>query len=378
MGQSAALYARASTADQSCQRQIADLTAFANRCGYEIAGTFAETVSGAASRRPERDRIMRLARQRRIDAVLVTEVSRWGRSTQDLLATLHQLAGWNVSAVARNGLALELDTPHGRMMATVLAGIAQFEREPISERVKSGLAAARERGVKLGRQPGQRPKADRLAPKVLRAVDEGRGHRWIALDPVISENTVPAIVRRGRGLRFLAKASSPAVWWMAVSGSAPGAKSRSALDRCRKRCGTFSRGPRATATAIRHSPKLWTGRSGRRGKTTATAWGVRPWTAEMGVPEQTRSFRTTDAIRRWTDIEVTAIERACHRLDRRMAERGEDRDAISRTVAGMRREWRGGALLRALAERGIAGVQGSPEADAVPYPGNLTAFVPPR
>jgi len=63
MGQSAALYARASTADQSCQRQIADLTAFANRCGYEIAGTFAETVSGAASRRPERDRIMRLARQ---------------------------------------------------------------------------------------------------------------------------------------------------------------------------------------------------------------------------------------------------------------------------------------------------------------------------
>ena len=98
----------------------------------------------------------------------------------------------------------------------------------------------------------------------------------------------------------------------------------------------------------------------------------------MGVTEQTRSFRTTDAIRRWTDIEVTAIERACHQLDRRMAERGEDRDAISGTVAGMRREWRGGALLRALAERGIAGVQGSPEADAVPYPGNLTAFVPPR
>ncbi len=165
---------------------------------------------------------------------------------------------------------------------------------------------------------------------------------------------------------------------MAVSGSAPGVKSRSALDRRRKRCGTFSRRPRATATAIRLSPKLWAGRSGRRGKTTATAWGVRPWTAEMGVTEQTRSFRTTDAIRRWTDIEVTAIERACHQLDRRMAERGEDRDAISGTVAGMRREWRGGALLRALVERGIAGVQGSPEADAVPYPGNLTAFVPPR
>jgi len=198
MGQTAALYARVSTADQSCQRQIADLTAFAHRCRYEIIGTFTETVSGAASRRPERDQIMRLAQQRQIDAVLVTEVSRWGRSTQDLLATLHQLAGWNVSVVARNGLALELNTPHGRMMATVLAGIAQFERELISERVKSGLAAARERGVKLGRQPGQRPKADRLAPKVLRAVDEGRSYRWIARDLGISKNTVLAIVKRNR------------------------------------------------------------------------------------------------------------------------------------------------------------------------------------
>ena len=150
-------------------------------------------------RPPARDRILRLAQRRQIDAVLVTEVSRWGRSTQDLLATLHQLAGWNVSVVAMNGMALELGTPHGRMMATVLAGVAQFERELISERVRSGLAAARERGVKLGRQPGQRPKADRLAPKVLQAVADGRSYRWIARDLGISKNTVLDIVKRHRG-----------------------------------------------------------------------------------------------------------------------------------------------------------------------------------
>ena len=76
--------------------------------------------------------------------------------------------------VAINGMTFELNTPHGRMMATMLAGIAQFERDLLSERVKSGLAAARARGKKLGRQPGQRPKSDRLAPKVLHAIDGAR------------------------------------------------------------------------------------------------------------------------------------------------------------------------------------------------------------
>ena len=72
-----------------------------------------------------------------------------------------------------NGMTFELNTPHGRMMATMLAGIAQFERDLLSERVKSGLAAARARHKKLRRQPGQRPKSDRLAPKVLHAIVGG-------------------------------------------------------------------------------------------------------------------------------------------------------------------------------------------------------------
>jgi len=108
-----------------------------------------------------------LAQARQIDAILVSELSRWGRSTQDLLDTLNKLAGWKVSVVAMSGMTFELDTPHGRMMATMLAGIAQFERDLLSERVKSGLAAARARDKKLGRQPGQRPKSDKLSPRVV-------------------------------------------------------------------------------------------------------------------------------------------------------------------------------------------------------------------
>lgn len=198
MGQRAAIYARVSTSDQSCDRQVTDLTAFAERGGYDVVGIFKETASGASANRNARNRLIDLAQARQIDAVLVTELSRWGRSTQDLLDSLNRLAGWKVSVVAMSGMAFELETPHGRMMATLLAGIAQFERDLLSERVKSGLAAARARGKKLGRQLGQRPKSDKLAPKVVQAVEEGRSYRWIARDLGISKNTVLDIVKRNR------------------------------------------------------------------------------------------------------------------------------------------------------------------------------------
>ena len=81
--------------------------------------------------------------------------------------------------------------------ATASSGfIAQFERDLHSERVKSGLAAARARGKKLGRQPGQRPVADKLADKVTAAVAEGQSYRWIARDLAISKNTVLEIMKR--------------------------------------------------------------------------------------------------------------------------------------------------------------------------------------
>ena len=70
--------------------------------------------------------------------------------------------------------------------------------DPISELVKSGLAAAKARGKNLGRQPGQRPKSDKLAPSVLKAVGEGRSYCWIARDFRISKNTVLDIVKPHR------------------------------------------------------------------------------------------------------------------------------------------------------------------------------------
>ena len=94
-----------------------------------MIGTFKETGSGVKLDRAERRRVIALAQARQIDAVLVSELSRWGRSTTDLLATLQELEARRVSVIALNGMAFDLTTPHGRMIATVLAGIAAFERE---------------------------------------------------------------------------------------------------------------------------------------------------------------------------------------------------------------------------------------------------------
>ncbi len=198
MGQRAAIYCRVSTADQSGARQERDLTAFAARAGYEVVGVFKETDSGVRRARAARQEVMALAQARAIDAVLVTELSRWGRGTLDLLHTLRELEARRVSVIALSGLQLDLATAHGRMLATVLAGIAEFERDLIGERIRSGLAAAKVRGRRIGRRPGQRPKSDRLAPKVLALVARGRSYRLIGRELGLSKNTVAAIVKRHR------------------------------------------------------------------------------------------------------------------------------------------------------------------------------------
>ena len=190
-----AIYCRVSTDDQSCNRQERDLRAFAKRAGHEIVAVLKETASGAKNDRPERNKVMALARARKIDAILVTELSRWGRSTQDLVQTLDDLHGWKVSVLAQTGLSFDLSTASGKLMRTIMVGLAEFERDLIRERVKSGLAAAQARGVKLGRQPGQRP-SDKKAKRVLDLHKDGLSYRLIGRNLELSKNTVMDIVRR--------------------------------------------------------------------------------------------------------------------------------------------------------------------------------------
>ncbi len=192
----AVIYARVSTKDQDTTRQISDLQAFATRAGYEVVAVMQEKASGAKNDRAERAKILKMAQARMIDVVLVTELSRWGRSTQDLIATMQDLQSRNVSIVAMNGMQMDLSTPSGKLMATLLAGIAEFERELIQERVKSGIASAKARGKKIGRQQGDNYKSGKKQSRIEQLHSEGMSVREIAKETGLGKTTVAETIKR--------------------------------------------------------------------------------------------------------------------------------------------------------------------------------------
>ncbi len=145
-----AIYCRVSTSDQDCDRQERDLLEYAERASFEVVEVFKETLSGirrSKGKQPvERKRVMELAQRREIDAVLVTEMTRWGRSTQDLMDTLGQLASWDVSLIATTGLTFDLSTPQGKLVANLMASLAEFEHDLLRERVRWGWRRPRPAG----------------------------------------------------------------------------------------------------------------------------------------------------------------------------------------------------------------------------------------
>jgi putative DNA-invertase from lambdoid prophage Rac len=173
-----AIYARVSTHDQNCDRQESELKSYADRCAYNVVRIYKEIGSGAKNDREERKKIIELARSRSIDIILVSELTRWGRSTIDLIDSLNQLQSWGVSLVAQNGFQFDLSTPHGKMIASIMATLAEFERDLLKERIKSGISNARAKGKKFGRARGGKiaDSCDRI--NQLRA--EGKSIRSIA------------------------------------------------------------------------------------------------------------------------------------------------------------------------------------------------------
>src|ERR1700751_1579321 len=145
----AGLYARVSTNDQrTLAMQNRAMREYAARRGWTIVLQVREVNSGAA-KREAREKLLEAARRREIDVVLVWRLDRWGRSVTDLLATLQELEHLAVGFVSLTE-ALDLTTPAGRAMAALLAVFAAFEREILGERVRAGLAHARQNGKRLG------------------------------------------------------------------------------------------------------------------------------------------------------------------------------------------------------------------------------------
>ncbi|MGG5817673.1 recombinase family protein [Falsiroseomonas sp. HW251] len=138
-------YARVSTDGQSVEAQVEQLTAAGAK------KVFRETASGAKTDRAQlRRALVALAEG---DVLIVTRLDRLARSTRDLLNILAGIAERKAGFKSLSDSWADTTTPHGRLMVTVLGGLAEFERDLIRSRTSDGRERAKARGVKMGRKP---------------------------------------------------------------------------------------------------------------------------------------------------------------------------------------------------------------------------------
>ncbi len=163
MKQSVVIYARVSSNNgtQDYQRQINDLTAYANANNMVVEAVFAEKISGAKKNtdRVELIKMIDYVNSKAINKVLVTELSRLGRDTLEVLKTMEILNQNKISLHIQN---YNIDTltsekevnPMSQFLITILAEVARMERKTIRERVASGYENFRNNGGKVGRKTG--------------------------------------------------------------------------------------------------------------------------------------------------------------------------------------------------------------------------------
>jgi DNA invertase Pin-like site-specific DNA recombinase len=176
-------YARVSTDGQTVGAQVEALTA------ARAAKVFRETASGAKTDRAQLRKV--LAALEAGDVLMVTRLDRLARSTRDLLNTLAAITDRKAAFRSLGDTWADTTKPHGRLMVTMLGGLAEFERELIRARTSEGRARAVARGVKMGRKPKLTPHQRK---EILRRRESGEAVREIARSYNVHNSTISRLV----------------------------------------------------------------------------------------------------------------------------------------------------------------------------------------
>lgn len=153
-----ALYARVSMAlRQNPENQLIELRRWAAAAGHVVVGEFVDEISSKDTR-PQKEIVLRKLRLGECDGVAFWSLDRWGRSTGELVLELEEFSKSGKALISMKE-GLDLSSAAGRLMANVLAAMANFERDRIRERTLLGLARARSQGKRLGR-PRKTPPAN--------------------------------------------------------------------------------------------------------------------------------------------------------------------------------------------------------------------------
>ena len=182
-----AAYVRVSTAEQSLDVQERDLMKYCTARGWEPV-IFRDVQSGADASRPGLEAMLQAVRRRDVAAVVCVKLDRIGRSLVHLAVMVGELSRLHVPIICTSqGIDTSEDNPVGRLQLAVLMAVAEFERSLIRERTIAGLAAARSRGVRIGRPPLLT--AERRA-QILRLHGEGQSMRAIARSMGVAPSSV--------------------------------------------------------------------------------------------------------------------------------------------------------------------------------------------
>ena len=150
----AALYARVSKSleseGQNPENQLIRLRDFAHVRGYDETVEYVDYSSGADPNRPSLTKLMEDARHRRFTDIIVIKLDRIMRSTINLLEIVENLNEWNVGLICVDQ-PIETKTSMGKFVYSILAAVAEFERDLISERTRDGIERARRDGKVIGR-----------------------------------------------------------------------------------------------------------------------------------------------------------------------------------------------------------------------------------
>lgn len=186
------MYIRVSTVDQNHDLQRRELLEFAKLRAWNIVQIYEDTASGTNSNRQALKKCLADVRQRKFDIFLCWKLDRVARSLKDLIGIIEELTELNVAFVSKSD-SIDLSTSAGRLMLGVLGSFAQFEADLISERTRSGMAAARKRGSIIGR-----PKL-KGTENVMRLHSTGLTSRKIASELGISKTSVLRILAGPKG-----------------------------------------------------------------------------------------------------------------------------------------------------------------------------------
>lgn len=171
------IFARVSTAIQEYDRQINELSALALSNGWSVEGVFAEKISGAKKNveRVELMKMVEFVEANNIDKVLVTELSRLGRNTLQVLEVIELLNGKGISLYIQN-YGIETLTkdgeinPMSQFLITILSEVSRLERKTIRERVSSGYTNYRNQGGKVGRKEGYRKTDEQMKEQYTKEI----------------------------------------------------------------------------------------------------------------------------------------------------------------------------------------------------------------